>query len=69
MHACTPVVGLVLRPDQEPHEEEVDDHIGRQRAIGHVHVGRQRSDQVGQHCAQGSSGKFLLMPRMHQTKA
>jgi len=38
-YSPVPVLGLVLRPDEQPHKEQVDDNVGWQRSIGDVHVG------------------------------
>ena len=51
MAAPVPVSGLILRPDEEANEEEVDDDPGRQRSVGHVHGGGDGRYEVRQHCA------------------
>ena len=49
-----PVLGLVLRPYQEAHEEQVDDDVCWERPVRHVHVGGDGRYEVRQHCTQRS---------------
>ncbi len=45
-----PILGLVLRPDQEAHKEQVDDNERWESTICHIHVGGDGCDEVCQHC-------------------
>lgn len=46
-----PVDGLVLVAQQQPHKEQQHRHVRRQRRVRHVHVGRDRRDEVPDGCA------------------
>ena len=45
-----PVFRLVLRPDEEAYEEEVDDYVCRESPICHVHIGGNGRYKVRQDC-------------------
>ncbi len=66
-----PVLGLVLRPDQEAHEEQVDDNVCWERAICHIHVGRDGCYEVCQHCTARTAdlliGQSYDRPALHAT--
>ncbi len=45
-----PIVRLILDAEQQPHEEEQTGDICWQSSIGDIHVGRDRSNCISQHC-------------------
>ena len=50
-----PVDRLVLIAQEQAHKEQQHCHIRRQRCIGHVHVGRDRRNEVADGCMRTSA--------------